>query len=77
MEKTPIQILLGLLVMASARANTPLTVGVVSYGVGGPCRDEKLSEKDSVTQTLKQPNQALEKRLENLKHVVESLAERN
>lgn len=38
MKKIQIQILLGLLMMASAHASTPLTVGnVILFGLGGPC----------------------------------------
>jgi hypothetical protein len=43
MKKILIQILLGLLAMASARATTPLTVGTVTLIIpGGPCWDDSL-----------------------------------
>ena len=37
MKKTVIQTLLGLLLVASARAGTPLSIGVSPYGAVGPC----------------------------------------
>jgi len=41
MKKTLVQILLGL-VMATARADTPLTLGTYAPGPGGPCYDDTL-----------------------------------
>src|SRR5664279_5450708 len=42
MKKIITRMLLIACVVTSARANTPLTVGVVSYGIGGPCWDDTL-----------------------------------
>ena len=42
MQKRLLQVLVGLTAVASARADTPLTIGSVSPGVGGPCWDDTL-----------------------------------
>ncbi len=42
MKKIAFALLPGLLGLAAAWADTPLTVGVVNYGVGGPCWDDTL-----------------------------------
>ena len=43
MKKIRMQILLGLLALASARADTPLSVGAVTLVIpGGPCWDDSL-----------------------------------